>query len=83
MTTPRWVVTSVKANDDYTLDLVFADGKAGRFDMTAHLNDRVYSPLKRIAFFRLARIECGTVVWNDDIDIAPELLWEGCVVSED
>jgi hypothetical protein len=28
------------------------------------------------SFFLQAKAECGTVVWNDDIDIDPEHLYE-------
>ena len=79
MTLPNWVVTSVQANDDYTLDLAFHDGKNGRFDMKPYLGSQAFSPLKDIGLFKMAHLECGTVVWNDFIDIAPERLWSDCV----
>ena len=36
----------------------------------------IFSQLKNLAFVLGAKTECGTVVWNDDIDIAPEHLYE-------
>ena len=81
MTVAYWVVKSVSANDDHTLDLVFADGKAGRFDMNPYLESRAFAPLKSAQLFKLAHVECGTVVWNDSIDIAPERLYEECVAA--
>ncbi|MBQ5439275.1 MAG: DUF2442 domain-containing protein, partial [Clostridia bacterium] len=36
----------------------------------------IYFPLKNIGFFMSVKAECGTVVWNDDVDIAPEHLYE-------
>jgi hypothetical protein len=40
------------------------------------LEKPVFSDLKNIVFFLCARVDCGTVVWNDEIDIAPEYLYE-------
>ena len=31
---------------------------------------------KNLSFFLCAKAECGTVVWDDDVDIAPEHLYE-------
>lgn len=37
-----------------------------------------YSPFKALPFFMMARVRYGTVTWNDEIDIAPEHLYENC-----
>jgi len=79
MAEANWIVKSVRANDDHTLDLVFADGRTGRFNMNPYLESRAFAPLKSVGFFKLAHVECGTVVWNDNVDIAPERLYEECV----
>lgn len=76
---PPWSVKSVVANSDHTLDLSFADGSTGRFDMTPLLASRAFAPLANVGLFKLAHVECGTVVWNDRIDIAPEYLYERAV----
>ena len=38
-----------------------------------------YRRLKDMNYFNLARIERGTVVWPNDEDLAPEMLWEKSV----
>ena len=76
MDLPKWVVTSVTANDDFTLTVTFADNTNRLFDAKPLLEKPVYEKLKNPAFFKTADVECGTVVWNDDIDIAPEHLYE-------
>ncbi len=39
---------------------------------------------KNPGFFMKAKVECGTVVWNDELDIAPEHLYEaGKILSCD
>ena len=76
MNTPKWVVKEVEPKDDYTLLLTFADGTKKIYNAHPLLDKPIFSDLKNIVFFLYAKVECGTVVWNDDIDIAPEYLYE-------
>ncbi len=76
MKTPAWVVTDVQPKEDYTMLITFADGTRKIYNARPLLEKAIYSQLKSLAFFLGARAECGTVVWNDDIDIAPEHLYE-------
>ena len=46
--------------------------------MSPFLEESYYRPLSAPAVFMTAHIECGTVVWGNDMDIAPELLCERC-----
>ena len=78
MTQPKWVVLEATLQDDYTIDLRFADGTHGVFDLKPLLNDTYYSALASLPLFLNGRAECGTVVWDNDIDIAPELLYNKC-----
>ena len=66
MKNPVWTVKEVEAKNDYTLLI------------TENREKKLYNalPLKNIGFFMSAKAECGTVVWNDDVDIAPEHLYE-------
>lgn len=75
-TTPKWVVTDGIACDDHTLLITFTGGVQKRYDASSLLTKPLYAPLRDISFFQRAKAECGTVVWNDDIDIAPEHLYE-------
>ena len=76
MKTPNWVVKEVLPKEDYTLFLTFADGSKKIYNARPLLQKQIYSKLNNIRFFMTAKPECGTVVWNDDIDIAPEHLYE-------
>ena len=78
MTKPRWSIISAIPCEDYTLDIIFADGTFGSYDATPLLDRPVFAPLKSIAFFMLAHAEHSTVAWNEDIDIAPEHLYKNC-----
>jgi len=74
--TPNWVVTKVVPHNNYILQVSFADGTEKNVDVNGLLEKVIYAPLKNVDLFMKARVECGTVVWSDDIDIAPEWLYE-------
>ena len=73
---PFWIVKKVTPRDNYILELSFADGKTKLFDMKPYLDWKIFEPLKNPAFFNQAHTNGTTVVWNDQIDIAPETLYE-------
>lgn len=76
MKTPNWVVVAVQPQKDYTLLLSFANGEQKLYDARPLLTKSIYKPLNNLSFFLTAKAECGSVAWNDDIDIAPEHLYE-------
>lgn len=76
VSSPVWLVTSVIANSDYTLLLTFANGENRVYNAKPLLEKKIYEPLKNLSFFMNAKVDGDTVVWNDDIDIAPEHLYE-------
>ena len=76
MNNPVWVVTDVLPQKDYTLLLQFADGSKKIYNARPLLEKPIYTKLKAPAFFLRAKAQYGTVVWDDDIDIAPEYLYE-------
>lgn len=76
MANPVWVVQDVKANEDYTLLLTFTGGVQRIYNARPLLEKDLYSSLKNITYFLRAKAEYGTVIWDDDVDIAPEHLYE-------
>ncbi len=80
MNTPDWVVEDVIAKDDWTLHLTFANGVKKVFDARPLLQKSLYAKLKNVSFFLNAKAECGTVIWDDDVDIAPEYLYEAAII---
>lgn len=76
MGNPAWVVTEVIPRKDYTLLLTFEDGKNGVYDFRPNLSRSIFKKQQNIDFFMQAKALYGTVVWPDDSDIAPELLYE-------
>jgi len=71
-----WIVTNVVAQENYTLIITFITGEKKIYDFLPLLEKPVYAPLKNIDFFLKAKVVGDTVGWNDDIDIAPEHLYE-------
>ncbi|WP_278540966.1 DUF2442 domain-containing protein [Collinsella intestinalis] len=72
-------VASVVANNDFTLSLVFEDGKSGIYDMKPLIGKGPWEHLASLSIFKTVSIDCGTAVWPGDIDIAPEELYENCI----
>ncbi|MEI7870335.1 MAG: DUF2442 domain-containing protein [Candidatus Methylumidiphilus sp.] len=68
-------VTAVQPLPDYRLFLTFENGEHRYFDMTPYLHYRVFERLQNPGFFKLARLDYGTVTWPGEIDIAPETLY--------
>lgn len=73
---PKWIVKTVEPLDDYKLLLTFEYGEKKVYDMKPLLSYKVFEPLKNKSIFNLAHTDGCTVVWNDDIDIDPESLFE-------
>lgn len=71
----EWAVTEVTPKADYTMLLTFANGKRGTFDASHLLSKRIYEPLRRLEFFMQAHVCGDTVAWDEEIDIAPEYLY--------
>ena len=83
MRLPEWTVVNVTARNDYSLLLTFQNGERRVYDARPLLLKPIYSRLRSLPFFLSARAECGTVVWSDDCDIAPEHLYECSVPVEE
>lgn len=74
----KWSVVHAKAREDYTIEVEFYDGTKGVYDASPLLEWEVYAPLRSLPLFLTARAWHGTVAWGEEIDIAPERLYEDC-----
>ncbi len=79
MLNPKWHVTEAEVLPDYRMLLTFAHGEKRVYDATPLLEKPIYAALKEPSFFARARVAYGTVVWSEEIDIAPEYLYENSV----
>jgi len=66
---------SVRALPDFRLVVEFTTGEKKVCDFSRRLSRPAFRPLKNKVLFDQAHVEGGAVVWNDDIDIAPEALY--------
>ena len=74
---PEWVVLSVEPSSDYSLLVSFIDGSKKRVDMRPIVaQGKIFEPLKDLDFFMRAKPDGTSVAWSDEIDIAPEYLYE-------
>ena len=76
MANPVWCVASVQPRPDYTMLLTFENGEKRIYDARPLLKKPICRKLNDLPFFMKARAAFGTVVWSDDVDIAPEHLYE-------
>lgn len=69
-------LTAVTAMDNYYLLLTFENGEQRYLDMKPYLDRGVFRELADEKVFRSAHLSFDTVAWNNDIDLAPEILYE-------
>lgn len=68
-------VIDVKPKDDYLLFLEFENGEKKEFDCKTLFDKKPFQVLQDKRFFKRAKVAFGTVIWSDEIDIAPETLY--------
>ena len=61
--------------ENYLLQLVFANGEEGIFDVKPWLDKGIFKALRDIRLFEKAHVIFGTVSWNDEIDFSPDTLY--------
>lgn len=65
--------------DDYKLLLTFENGEIKKFDCVPLMDIKPFQVLKDRHYFKRAKIDYGTLVWPNEIDIAPETLYNQSV----
>jgi len=73
----------VKADylEGYKLKIQFENGYCGIVDLSQYpQKGGVFSKFSDLSFFKRFAVSesLGTIVWNEEIDIAPETLYEKC-----
>lgn len=82
MANPVWCVAAVQPRPDHTLLLTFESGEKRIYDARPLLKKPICKALNDLHFFMRARAAYGTVVWSDELDIAPEHLYECSIPIE-
>ena len=68
-------VSAVSPLSNHVLLLTFTNGEQKQFNMTPYLHYPVFQRLQNQGFFKLAKVDYGTVIWPGNIDIARETLY--------
>jgi hypothetical protein len=75
-------VVNVRANEDFSLAVVFEDGSEGVLDITPYLNFGVFKKLADLETFKRVRIAFDTVEWDCGVDLDPEFIRAKCRIIE-
>lgn len=78
MKTRHLDITFASPTADFCLKLRFSNGVVKEVFVRDLLEGPIFEPLKDADYFRLVTLDsnCGTVVWPNGADIAPEALWD-------
>ena len=68
-------VIKVQPEQDYTLNLWFANGEQRHFDMKPYLDLEVFQALKNRDMFNTATIFLGSVTWSNNSDLSYDTLY--------
>ena len=73
----------VVPQENYVLHLTFENGEQRYLDMKPYLHRGVFKELADIDTFNTAYVSFDTVAWKNEIDLAPEVLYEKSVLTID
>ena len=73
MIPPR--IKSVKAFQDYHLEIEYANGEKKRYNMESQLQHSYFKKLKNVSYFMLVKSVDTTVEWPNGEDIDPNELY--------
>ncbi len=78
MAQPLLHILAVHVAGNFSLTLEFDNGARKTVDLSPLLTGPLFEPLRDPAYFRRVSIDpvCGTVVWPNGADFAPEALYE-------
>ncbi len=68
-------ISTLRANDDWTLDVVFTDGAKRRFDVKALFEYEAFAGLREIAMFKSVRNGGYFIEWANDADLSADTLY--------
>ena len=68
-------VRSVRALDDYQLEVSFDNGEWRRFDVKPYLSRGIFVRLRDRAVFQAPRVVAGSVEWPNGLDLSYDTLY--------
>lgn len=73
---PVFGIESVSPLENLQLMIHFSNGETRRFDAHKLIEEPTFEPLQNPQLFMQAYTDGVAVLWNEDLDIAPEYLYE-------
>jgi hypothetical protein len=67
-------VVQARVLPPYGLSLTFDDGLIREIDLAGDLWGSMFEPLKDVSYFAQVRVDHGTVVWPNGLDLDPVVL---------
>ena len=68
-------VKSVRAMQDYKLQLTFTNGEKRIFDARPYLSKGVFQELMNETLFKTVRVSLGSIQWRNGQDLCPDCLY--------
>ncbi len=65
----------VEPKEDFILKLYFENGEQKIFDVKPYLHIGLFSELTDIELFNSVKVSFDTVMWDNELDIDPEMLY--------
>lgn len=66
----------------YRLRIRFDDGREAVLPMKQKLWGQVFEPLKDKSFFRKVYVDCGDIIWPNQLDLCPDVMyWDALVAT--
>ncbi|WP_224984847.1 DUF2442 domain-containing protein [Geomonas agri] len=76
------IINWIHTNDDWTLDVSFADGEVRRYDVRPLLQREAFKELEDVSMFKTARNGGYFVAWDNDADLSADTLYlEGVPIT--
>ena len=71
----RPTASTVKAKDNYVLEVTFDNGEIKTFDVKPYIKGSWYGQLEDVNYFRAVTTDGYTVVWPGGQDLCPDELY--------
>lgn len=70
------LVKKINYIDGYKISLTFNDNKTKIVDIEPYLDKGIFLPLRDPAYFNLVKLSGNTIVWPNEADFCPDVLYE-------
>lgn len=75
-------IIKVEPKENYTLKLYFENGELRLFDVKPYLHIGIFRELQEVEIFNTVEINFDTIIWKNEADIDPEVLYnQGIVIK--